>query len=173
MRISECTQNNRLNVSRSYISLTSRQKGGVGVPASKRAYWSPLLMSNLWVSLYIWTWSERGVLQDSSQSWSWTHEPAFSATLITTLRILNRMSLHYRLTDIRISHCDPVLVICDITVTPHHCDWISEVLLLIKYLCTTEYFLKSWRYYRRLSRTVEFVMLLMLLGPIAKCWRSA
>jgi len=154
------------------FSLASRRRGGVGVPLSKRAYWIPILTSNLWVSLCIWTWSERGVLQDCSQSSSWTLEPTNSATLVKSQRMLNRMPLHCRLIGIRTSHCDAVLMVCDMSLTPHRCDWISEVCLLIKHLCTTEYCYKTWRYHRRLSRTVEFVTLLMLLGPTAKCWRS-
>ena len=85
--------------------LLTVDRGGVGVPASKRACWSPVLTSNLWVSLCIWTWCERGVLRDWSQSWSWTPGPAYSARLITSLRMLNRMPLYCRLIDIRTSHC--------------------------------------------------------------------
>ena len=34
----------------------------LGVPASKRAYWSPIIRSNLWVSLCIWTWRVAGLI---------------------------------------------------------------------------------------------------------------
>jgi hypothetical protein len=60
MRNSECDQSNHLNCSQFYF-VTSLKRGGVCVLASKRAYWSPVVMSNLWDSLYIWTWSERDV----------------------------------------------------------------------------------------------------------------
>lgn len=91
-----------------------------------------VLTSNLWVSLCIWTRSERGVLQDWSQSWPWTHEPAYGATLVKSRRMLNQMPLDCRLIDIRTSHCDPVLMICDVSLTPHRCDWISDVCLFKK-----------------------------------------